>query len=152
MHILQRLIDAAIGHGLNRERDAHVAKWNRSGAVDQEGITVRHDRIDQGDHLLNRCARFEEPLDRRVRHEDAANLQSILPLEQIMNLRLGPAHRRRRPEIEPVANLATRPLHYDYDDRRTTGLTSVPIPSIVIATASPSCRVNSDGGMMPVPV
>ena len=31
----------------------------------------------------------------------------------------------------------------------TTGLTSVPIPSIVIRTMSPACRLKSSGGTMP---
>ena len=53
---------------------------------------------------------------------------------------------QRNPEIPWLLNPEA------VDQTLTTGFDRVPILSIVILTMSPSCNVNSGGGIVPVPV
>lgn len=54
----------------------------------------------------------------------------------------------------PCKRVATKPHRADQapTSSRATGFVSVPMPSIVMETTSPSASVKSSGGTMPVPV
>jgi hypothetical protein len=136
VHVLQRLVSRTVSRSLNREDD-------RRFPISDDPAVVNGERRPAGRNIVQPCNQFclghrrrEEPFDRRVRHELPGYAQSILPLQQLVDLHLRPAHLRRRSEVVPVANVVhTAPLPDPSTDR-----TMLSIPRQARINAFPSPR------------
>src|SRR5215212_800176 len=106
------------------------ARMARGAGKRQQGALARSIRSDEHPALTRQHA----PVD---------------PLQDLHALRRPDADRA---ELDGGRNDVLRRRIRARQERRTTGFTSDPIPSMRIVTSSPSCRVNSDGGTIPVPV